>query len=260
MGKMDSIFDSMQTEFKSSERTSSIGSDTTPGTVLDKLSHKDVFLKKYEFLREIGRGGFSHVYQCQDYSTRTNYACKVIDLRPLRLREGFDPIRLRREVDIMRRLRHPNIVEFIEGFETEDQVLMVLEYCPGKELFNVILERKSFSEADAKPVFAQISRALFYLHSLNIIHRDVKPENILVLDTPGPRGELQVKLLDFGLSKNAGAGSEAKTFVGTPCYLSPEVEHTSKGVGGTYVIIRGLIVLVHVRGLLLNNVVVTFNI
>ena len=105
---------------------------------------------------------------------------QVVDLRPLRLRERFNPSRLRREVDIMRRLKHPNIIQFVDVFETADQLMMIMEYCPGDELFDVILARKFFMEEDAKPVFAQICRALFYLHSLNIIHRDIKPENVLV--------------------------------------------------------------------------------
>ena len=202
------------------------------GTVLDKISHRDEFSHKYAIFEEIGRGGFSRVYRCQEKVSKRNFAVKIIDLRPLRLQQRFDPSRLRREVDIMTRLHHPNIVEFVESFETEEELLMVLEYCPGKELFDVILENK-FDEETAKIVFAQISRALYYLHALNIIHRDIKPENILVLNQTDANGHLVVKLLDFGLSKS-NAGSEAKTFVGTPCYLSPEVEYTSKGLGGTY--------------------------
>ena len=80
----------------------------------------------------------------------------------------------------MRRLSHPNIIKFIDVYETTDKLLMVMEYCPGDELFDVILAKKFFQEQDAKSIFAQICRALFYLHSLNIIHRDIKPENVLV--------------------------------------------------------------------------------
>lgn len=193
------------------------------------------FESKYDIIKEIGRGGFSVVYQCQNKTTKEIFAVKIIDLRPLRLRQRFNPARLRREVDIMRRLDHPNIIKFIEVYETTDQLMMVMEYCPGDELFDVILARKVFSEEDAKPIFAQVCKAIYYLHSLNIIHRDVKPENVLILHNVNIHsGQTIVKLLDFGLSKNAGGGSAAKTFVGTPCYLAPEVEYTSKGLGGTY--------------------------
>jgi serine/threonine protein kinase len=130
----------------------------------------------------------------------------------------------------MSRLCHGNIIQFIDVFETSDQLLMVMEYFPGDELFDVILAKKFLTEQDARPIFAQICNALFYLHSLNIIHRDIKPENVLISRQPDPITGLSIaKLVDFGLSKNAGAGSAAKTFVGTPCYLAPEVELTSKG-------------------------------
>ncbi|CAM9110303.1 unnamed protein product, partial [Ectocarpus fasciculatus] len=193
------------------------------------------FGAKYGILREIGRGGFSVVYHCKSITTGASYAVKIIDLRPLRLRDSFDAMRLRREVDIMRQLRHPNIVQFEEVFESPDQLFVVMEYAPGYELFDAILGRGHFSEADAMPVFAQVGRALLYLHNKNIIHRDIKPENILLLKDPSPiTGGPVAKLLDFGLSKHTGLGSEAKTFVGTPCYLAPEVEFASKGTGATY--------------------------
>ena len=232
--KPDSPTNSPLDNRQSLESLVSRASSMVQGTVLDSMTTRQSFLNKYEFLNEIGRGGFSRVYRCRSRIDTNDYAVKVIDLRPMRLREKFDPARLRREVDIMKKLTHPNIVQFFEGYETDDSVLMVMELCPGRELFDVILERNSFSESDAKPVFSQICSAVYYLHCLNIIHRDIKPENVLVLDKRGPDGNLIVKLLDFGLSKNAGTGSEAKTFVGTPCYLAPEVEYTSKGLGGTY--------------------------
>mgnify|MGYP006178066181 FL=1 len=79
-------------------------------------------------------------------------------------------MRLRREVDIMKRLHHSNIIQFVDVFEDNDNLMMIMEYCPGKELFDVILERKYFEEIDARPIFAQIARALFFLLSLNILH------------------------------------------------------------------------------------------
>lgn len=231
---------SLETQFANTNISPSsnivtIGGATKPHIYTVMSNASDDFNAKYEFGREIGKGGFSLVYECIERTTRKSFAVKVIDLRPLRLRERFNPARLRREVDIMRRLSHPNIIQFIEVYETNDQLLMVMEYCPGSELFDVILARQYFREEDAKPIFAQVARALFYLHSMNILHRDIKPENILISQFPDPTtGFYIAKLLDFGLSKNAGAGSAAKTFVGTPCYLAPEVEHTSKGLGGTY--------------------------
>lgn len=134
----------------------------------------------------------------------------------------------------MRKLRHPNIIQFVDVFETVDKLMVIMEFAPGKELFDVILAKKYFVESEAKPIFAQIARALFYLHNMNIIHRDIKPENILILNKPHPDTGLMVaKLLDFGLSKNTET-SAGKTFVGTPCYLAPEVEFTSLGKGGRY--------------------------
>mmetsp|Transcript_3564 Transcript_3564/g.5547 ORF Transcript_3564/g.5547 Transcript_3564/m.5547 type:complete len:880 (+) Transcript_3564:126-2765(+) len=207
----------------------------SPGLEPVLSTSRDDFDSSYERLSEIGRGGFSVVYKCRHRTSGEVYAVKVIDLRPLRLREKFNPMRLRREVDIMRRLRHPNIIQFVEVYETPDQLMVVMEYAPGRELFDVILERKFFTEDDAKPIFAQIASALQHLHSMDIIHRDIKPENILILNQPDPHTGLPIaKLLDFGLSKHAGLGSAAKTFVGTPCYLAPEVEFTAKGIGGTY--------------------------
>ena len=196
-------------------------------------SSRSGFEENYVKMEEIGRGGFSVVYKCRSLQTNEIFAVKVIDLRPLKLHSRFNPTRLRREVDIMRRLRHPNIIQFVEVFEDEEQLQVVMELCPGDELFDVILARNFFSEEDARPIFQQLCSSLSYLHSLDIIHRDIKPENVLYMHKRDPVTGLPIiKLLDFGLSKHAGMGSEAKTFVGTPCYLAPEVELTAKGNGG----------------------------
>ncbi|KAG5177916.1 kinase-like domain-containing protein, partial [Tribonema minus] len=184
-----------------------------------------------------GKGASSTVWRCVDRRSGVAYAAKVIDLRPLKFRERFNVERLRREVNIMRKLHHPSIVNMENAFETEDQLILVLEFAQGVELFDAILARKRYSEDDARPVFLQVARALYYLHSMNVLHRDVKPENIMVRDVVSADGLFpEAKLLDFGLSKMVGEdmGSAARTFVGTPCYLAPEVEMRSRGQGGSY--------------------------
>ena len=108
-------------------------------------SSKENFSESYKVLDEIGRGGFSIVYRCISRVSDKVFAVKVVDLRPLRLRERFNPNRIRREVDIMKRLSHPNIIQFVDVFESTDQLMMVMEYFPGDELFDVILNRKHFT-------------------------------------------------------------------------------------------------------------------
>ncbi|KAG5181297.1 putative death-associated protein kinase, partial [Tribonema minus] len=171
-----------------------------------------------------GKGASSTVWRCARRADGDALAAKVMDLRPLKFRERFSMERLRREVDIMRQLRHPNIVRLEDVFETDDQLVLVLEYARGVELFDAILTRGRYTEDDARPIFLQVARALYYLHSLQIVHRDVKPENIMVSETADGLYP-EAKLLDFGLSKMVGEdmGSAARTFVGTPCYLAPEV-------------------------------------
>ena len=97
----------------------------------------DWFDENFEMMDPIGKGGFATVYTCKMRGTDEKYAVKVVDIRPLRLKESFKPSQLQREVDIMRKLHHPNIIEFIGVQERTDSLLMVLEYAPGKELFEV---------------------------------------------------------------------------------------------------------------------------
>jgi len=131
-----------------------------------------------------------------------------------------------REVQILQAIDHENIIKLVETFiEDEKTLYLVMEYFPGKELFEAILEQTNgaFAEENAKPIFMQVCKGLVYLHKNNIIHRDIKPENILVVDN-GPSSTPVVKILDFGLSKSIKSLTPPKTFVGTACYLAPEVE------------------------------------
>jgi hypothetical protein len=131
-------------------------------------SAKENFYIKYEIIREIGKGGFSIVYQCRDKVTKKDFAAKVVDLRPLRLREKFNPSRLKREVDIMGRLHHPNIIEFIEVYEDPDYLMMIMEYCPGQEVRSLyILDRSLY------PLDRCLSQLQYLLLSLCISSRSL---------------------------------------------------------------------------------------
>ncbi|KAH8052581.1 serine/threonine kinase [Aureococcus anophagefferens] len=152
------------------------------------------------------------------------------------------PRRLLREATILSKITHPNVVRYVGCYEGPDALRVVLERAPGRELFEVILERRSLPEADARPVVAQLTSALAYLHANAVAHRDVKPENVLV-DRRGD--EWRGTLIDFGLSKvikTTPSGddddlpvlesSAGRTFVGTPCYLAPEIEAIHRGGEG----------------------------
>eukprot|EP00629_Pelagomonadales_sp_RCC1024_P017380 CAMPEP_0119264738 /NCGR_PEP_ID=MMETSP1329-20130426/3749_1 /TAXON_ID=114041 /ORGANISM="Genus nov. species nov., Strain RCC1024" /LENGTH=328 /DNA_ID=CAMNT_0007264529 /DNA_START=251 /DNA_END=1233 /DNA_ORIENTATION=- len=176
--------------------------------------------------QEIGRGASGVVRRATRKSDGEPVAVKMMDLRALRLSGGdtFSLARLRREVDVLRTLRHPSIVRLLGAYGDADSVWLVMELVEGRELFDAILARGSYDEDAARPLFRAILEAVAYMHARHVLHRDLKPENVLVC---GP-DESTVKLVDFGLSKlvagsTAGA-SRAQTMVGTPSYLAPEIE------------------------------------
>ncbi|KAJ8601770.1 hypothetical protein CTAYLR_006821 [Chrysophaeum taylorii] len=202
------------------------------------LGDETEFQKRFETVEQIGRGAFSVVRLCRDASSGEEVAVKSIDMRPLRLRSDFSPRRLLREATILSRLDHPNIVAFKGCYEGPECLRLVMERLAGRELFQVILEREALDEPAAKVVLRQLASALAYLHARRIVHRDVKPENVFVLDDD--EQSPTVKLIDFGLSKVVDNSTEleedfhleasvAKTFVGTPCYLAPEIEQIHRG-------------------------------
>ena len=173
---------------------------------------------------ELGRGASGVVRKAYRRSDGLGVAVKTMDLRALRMHGGdaFKIKKLRREVDVLRTLEHENIVHLYGAFGDDDTVRLVMELVEGRELFDAILSRGHYSEADARPIFVQLLTAVDYMHRRNVIHRDLKPENVLVTGD----GDV-VKLVDFGLSKHvasAHGGSRAHTMVGTPSYLAPEVE------------------------------------
>jgi len=169
----------------------------------------------YEFGREIGKGGFSVVYKAKEKATGKHFAIKRIQ----KDEEGVDIELLKREIYIMKKVDHPNILKLYEVYEDDDHFFLVLELVEGLELFDKIVDRGNYSERDAANIVRQILLAVRYLHKQGIVHRDLKPENLL---SAGEGENEIVKVADFGFAKNFGE-EKLVTSCGSPGYVAPEV-------------------------------------
>jgi len=171
---------------------------------------------KYDLGKIIGRGAFSVVKEGIRKASGKKYAIKCISKKLIDKKELS---LLEREIDIMKKLQHPNIIQLMEVIDTPDTLFLVLEYVSGGELFDSIVNKGSYSEIDAAKIVRQILEAIRYVHSNGIAHRDLKPENLLL---SGEGKEEFVKIADFGLSKDFGQ-EQLQTSCGTPDYVAPEV-------------------------------------
>lgn len=176
---------------------------------------------EYEVGSELGRGGFAVVYAGKSKKTNEAVAIKVIEKNCIDVSELQSLVR---EIDIMKKVNHPNVLKLIDIFETDTRVTLVTELVTGGELFYKIVERGSYSEADAADIVRQLVTGVEYLHGMGIAHRDLKPENLLCSEGEG-KG-MVIKIADFGLSKMFNAGEVLKTSCGTPDYAAPEVLQT----------------------------------
>jgi len=172
----------------------------------------------YQLIKEIGKGAFSVVYLVKQKSTGTQFAVKIID-KQAASNADTDEAKLKQEVEILKRAKHPNIVQLIDEFETPQKLYLVMELVTGGELFDKLVEKGQYNEAEASSIVRKICSAIAYLHSVGIAHRDLKPENLLLHSG----NDTEVKLSDFGLSKLFGEEQVMKTACGTPYYVAPEV-------------------------------------
>uniref|UniRef100_A0A803YBD3 non-specific serine/threonine protein kinase n=2 Tax=Meleagris gallopavo TaxID=9103 RepID=A0A803YBD3_MELGA len=176
----------------------------------------------YEIGRTIGDGNFAVVKECRHCDSNQIYAMKIVDKSKLKGKEDM----MESEILIIRSLSHPNIVSLIEVYETEAEIYLILEYVPGGDLFDAIIESVKFTEHDAAVMITDLCEALVYIHSKNIVHRDLKPENLLVQHNADKSTTL--KLADFGLAKLVT--KPIFTVCGTPTYVAPEIL-AEKGYG-----------------------------
>ncbi len=204
-------------------RTASIGDDRDHGSLAPGTPLNDT----YRVIRFIGHGGMGEVYEVAHARLSGRYAAKVLTSQIATTDEIVS--RFRREAHITSALRHPNIVQVIDfNWTSHRRPFLVMEYLEGAHLGRIIQAEGPMSLARVLQIVGPIVSALVAVHRSGVIHRDLKPQNIMLVPSPDGAGDV-VKLLDFGLSKRTGVNaaesllvSRERMLVGTPLYMAPE--------------------------------------
>lgn len=179
------------------------------------------FRKHYTLGKELGHGQFGTTYAATGVKSGDRVACKTIQKKQMKLPISVDDVR--REVAILKRLSgHPNVVQFVDVFEDEELVYIVMELCEGGELLDRILSKKDsrYSEADAAKIVRQMLNVVARCHLNGVVHRDLKPENFLFKSRDE---DSLLKMTDFGLSDFRRPGRFFTDVVGSAYYVAPEV-------------------------------------
>ena len=178
--------------------------------------------KKYKIKKLLGIGSFGRVFLAQNINTLEYIAMKEI---PKTSEDLLTDSEIMDEIEILKNLDHPDIVRIMEFYNTDDCYYIINEYCPGGELFEQV--NNIFSETQIAVMFRQIFSGLAYLHSNNVIHRDLKLENILIQEKEKSKETNEdlfiLKIIDFGTAKIFDKNKKAKAIVGSSYYIAPEV-------------------------------------
>ncbi|TPX67590.1 hypothetical protein SpCBS45565_g03692 [Spizellomyces sp. 'palustris'] len=177
---------------------------------------QSAFDEHYFIGKQLGIGSFAVVKECTRKSDSAKFAAKIIDKAQLRGKLEM----LKMEVDVLKRINHPNIIGLCDIHETGKHVYLVTQLATGGELFDRIFTKGSYTEKDASALVRQLLTAIAYLHDMDIVHRDLKPENLLFKD---PSEDSDLMITDFGLSKMVEEGNFLQTACGTPHYVAPEI-------------------------------------
>lgn len=181
------------------------------------IEDKRLVEQNYEIGKDLGDGNFAVVKECVHKVTGKKYALKVIDKAKT---EGAKETKMiENEVKTMRSLNHPNCVGLYDVYDTKSELYLVMEHVTGGDLFDRIVARGKYPEAEARVVVKAMATAINHMHEKNIIHRDLKPENLLV--ATDKNGLDTIKLADFGLSMVVT--EPLNTICGTPTYVAPEI-------------------------------------
>ncbi|XP_072503385.1 death-associated protein kinase 2-like isoform X2 [Notamacropus eugenii] len=186
------------------------------------LAHSANVEELYELQDKLGSGHFATVWRCRDRSSGMSYAAKFIKMRRRKgSRLGIERKVVNREVEILQQLQHPHIMQLHDVFICQVQMVLVLELIQGGEFFDFVAEKESLSEPEASDFLLQLLDGLVYMHSLNISHFDLKPENIMLhqKDVIKPK----IKIIGFGMSQKIERNMCLDSRCGIPEYVAPEV-------------------------------------
>ena len=188
--------------------------DQSPATSTGALQTGDVFADRYEVVQQLGTGGTSAVYKVWDRLPKEMIALKIIDAAAAENPKMLDYFK--RELSVARKLAHRNVVRIHDLGEHRGQFYISMEYIEGRTLAALLTQRKRLNVTQFLVIFDQLCDGLAYVHSRGVIHRDIKPQNIMA-DKDGT-----LKLMDFGLARSVSSRPTMGIAVGTPAYMSPE--------------------------------------
>ncbi|XP_019895634.1 myosin light chain kinase, smooth muscle isoform X5 [Musca domestica] len=174
------------------------------------------FKDRFQILEELGKGRFGVVYKVQEKEDSK----RILAAKMIKCIKSKDRIKVQEEISIMKSLKHPKLLQLAASFESPREIVMVMEYITGGELFErVVADDFTLTERDCILFVRQVCEGVAYMHSQSIVHLDLKPENIMCKT----RTCHQIKIIDFGLAQRLNTGSPVRVLFGTPEFISPEI-------------------------------------
>ncbi|XP_011633109.1 calcium-dependent protein kinase 4-like [Pogonomyrmex barbatus] len=218
------------------------------GEIEPSFPYRDVTIRRgvefkddYDIQSELGRGKFGIVYRCKEKASGLMLAAKVVNVM-----KKEDRRTVQREVDIMRRLQHPRLIQLYDAIDAGKQIYVILELIDGGELFERVIDDDFvLTERSCAVFMRQICEGIEFMHGQKILHLDLKPENILCLTKEGNR----IKIIDFGLAREYDPSKKLQVLFGTPEFVAPEVVNFDQIGFGTDIWSIGVICYVLLSGL-----------